>query len=241
MLRQPTAALSLLLACFAMEAFGDDHGGRRGNPHRASAIELQPPIELDGIPAYDVQESLEVLAGRPGYVWALTKIAEEGANEIVFDEIPQTADHIQGIVGARLAPNSVGPQRIHVQINGDDGARVYNTSAWQFGSNGFSGVLPGCGVGVGQIVLGVIDSESQYTFTISDYSWGGRKKDISAHGWSVNGFFAGNIMSILSGGVRTGSYDPVHSLRFYLSNSAGQLSPATKITLYGLSDGPGTE
>lgn len=231
-------ALSLLVVCFVSDARSNDRRHGPGHPHHASSIRLHPPVQLDGIPAYDVQESIEVLAARPGLVWAITQNAAEGANEIVFDEIPQTADHIQGIVGARLAPDSVGNVRIHVHLNGDTGPTVYNTSAWQFSSSGAFGVLPGCGVGVGQIVLGVVDSESQYTFTISDYSWADRKKDFSAHGWAVNGFFAGNILSILSGGVRTGSYDEVRSLRFYLSNSSAGFSGATKITLYGLSDGP---
>jgi hypothetical protein len=127
---------------------------------------------------------------------------------------------------------------IHVQFNGDSSPIGYHTSAWHFSSNGSFGVLPGCGVGVGKIVLGEVDSESQYTFTISDYSWTDRKKDLSANGWAVNGFFGGSLMTILSGGVRTGSYDPVRSLRFYLSDNAGRFSSTTKITLYGLSDGP---
>lgn len=215
--RQPTAgplcvAASLLVACFACDTGSNDRGQGPGQ------IEMQ--------------------AARPGQVWAISKNAAEGANQIVFDEIPQTAAHIQGIIGARLSLTSVGDVRMHVQLNGDTGPRVYNTSAWQFSASGASGVLPGCGVGVGGIVLGVVDSESQYTFTISDYSGVDRKKDVSAHGWAVNGVFANNITSILSGGVRTGSMDAVHSLRFYLSNSAAGLSGASKITLYGLSDGP---
>lgn len=231
--------LSLFVVCVVVsDARSNDRRHGPGHPHGASSIQLQPPVQFDGIPAYDVQESIEVLAARPGLVWAMTQRAEAGANEIVFDEIPQTADHIQGIVGARVSLDSVFDLRLHVQFNGDNGPTVYNTSAWRFASNGISGVLPGCGVAVGQIVLGVVASESQYTFTISDYSWDDRKKDITAHGWAVNGFGSGNILSILSGGVRTGSYDPIRSLRFYLSDSDGRFATATKITLYGLSDGP---
>ena len=214
MLARLCVLLSLLALCLASAAWGNDRdrGGLPAPGHRT----------------------------RPGVVWALTQNAEEGANQIVFDELPQTADHIQGIVGARLGPLSVGDVRILVQFNGDEGAD-YNTSTWRFASNGMSGVLPGCGVGVGAIVLGPVDSESQYTFTISDYSWDLRKKDFTAHGWAVNGFFPGNLLSIVSGGVRTGSYDPVSSVRFYLSDPGGQFSAITKITLYGLSYGPGTE
>ena len=231
-------SLSLLVVCVAFDARSNDRKHGPGHPHRASAIRLDPPIVLDGIPAYDVQESLEVFAARPGLVWAITQNVAPGATEIVFDEIPQTADHIQGIFGGRIDEGPLHDTRIHVQFNGDTGPTVYNTSAWQFASNGASGVLPGSGVGVGQIVLGVIGSESQYTFTISDYSWAGRKKDISGHGWAVNGFAPGNMLSILSGGVRTASYDPVHSLRLYLSDSSARFAFGTKITLYGLSDAP---
>jgi hypothetical protein len=227
-----------LLVCVAFDARSNDRSHGPGHPHRASSIQLQPPVPLDGILTHDVQESIEVLAARPGLVWAITRTATEGAKEIVFDEIPQTADHIQGIVGGRLDQGPVDTAQIHVQFNGDAGATAYNTSAWQFASGGSFGVLPGCGVGVGQIVLGVMGSESQYTFTISDYSWEGRKKDFSAHGWAVNGFFSGNMLSILSGGVRTGSTDAVRSLRFSLSDSSAGFAASTKITVYGLSDEP---
>jgi hypothetical protein len=227
--------LILIVMCFASGAVGNDQGRRPGNPHEAPSIQLAPPVPLDGIPAYDVQEAIEVLGARPGIVWAITQFAEAGATEIVFDEIPQTADHIEGIIGARFEGANA---RLHVQINGDTGETNYNTSAWQFAANGASGAILGSGVGVGQIVLGIVSSESQYTFTISDYSTDYRKKDLSAHGFAVNGFGAGNIMSILSGGVRTGSYDPVRSLRFYLSNGPEGFRALTKITLYGLSDGP---
>lgn len=228
-------ALWLLVVCFAPDARSEDRRRGSGNPHSASSIRLHPPAQLDGIPAYDVQEAVEVLAARPALVWAITQNAAEGATEIVFDDIPQTADHIQGIVGAKLP---AGAARIHVQLNGDTSPTVYNTSAWQFASNGTAGVLPGCGVGVGQIVLGVVASDSQYTFTISDYSWADRKKDVSAHGWAVTGFSAGNVLSILSGGVRTGSLEAVRSLRFYLSDGSTGFGGETKITLYGLSDAP---
>ena len=201
--------LSVLALCLASEASGNDHGDRSRPAHRT----------------------------RPGVVWAITKSAEENANEIVFYDLPQTAAHLQGIVGLRLDQASTGNQQVHVQINGDT-ALSYNTSAWRFASNGVSGVLPGCGIGVGQIVLGVVDSESQYTFTISDYSSEERKKDLSAHGWAVTGFFPSNVLSILSGGVHTGTYEPVQSLRFYLSEPGGRFSVFSKITLYGLSDGP---
>jgi hypothetical protein len=204
--------LSLLVCCLPSDAWSNDRDHRPRAGHRA----------------------------RPGVVWAITQSAEEGADEIVFEDLPQTAAHIQGIVGLRLDQASTGDQQVRVQMNGDGGLN-YNTSAWRFASNGMSGVLPGCGIGVGQIVLGVVDSESQYTFTISDYSSEERKKDLSAHGWAVTGFFPGNVLSILSGGVHTGGYEPVESLRFYLSEPGGRLSSLSKITIYGLSDGTGTE
>src|SRR5262245_10865409 len=130
MLARLCALLSLLALCLPAAASANDRGRLPAPAHRT----------------------------RPGVVWAITQNAEEGANQIVFENLAQTADHIEGIVGARLGPLSVGDVRILVQFNGDEGSD-YNTSAWRFASNGASGVLPGCGVGVEGIVLGVVDSE----------------------------------------------------------------------------------
>src|SRR5262245_66386242 len=119
MLARLCISLSLLALCLASAAWSNDRGRLPAPAHRT----------------------------RPGVVWALTQNAEEGANQIVFDDLPQTADHIQGIVGARLGPLSVGDVRIHVQCHGAEGA-VYSTSAWRFASHVALGGLSACGTGL---------------------------------------------------------------------------------------------